>query len=336
MALLIASILIALARGPRLKDSLGLAFSFNVKLMTLLLVPAMLKPRHVRWLLGASALSILLFLPYFAFFPADLLYFLRYAFGPATAYFYQGGNLGTYPLIEDLVFLFTYRAQAVTAAQIGWTGAVLVVTCLVHLRARRADSVDLVSLWMCTYFLAFKFIWEHHLVMLLPVLAVEYLRNDRRVVTLLWAILAAPTLFFLFDVSLGPGYTEVQFYWTGATSALYHASKVLPLLVFYVVVAARLLDRSVGLKTVAMSLATACLVGGMIFLAQPTSAKDHCALALLSVRRHDIEAARRHFDLCVGAQRPWREGFFLYAEFLERLGRSGAARTMRQRGDALY
>lgn len=334
MALLIAWMVRAAERGPRGRDSLGLALSFNVKLNTLLLVPALFGPGNRRWLLGSGALAALIFLPYFAFFPGDLGFFLDYAFGPPTGYFYQGGNLGTYPLIQELVYLFTYGAPAVTAAQLGWTAAVLAITGLVHLGARRASSVDLVSLWMCAYFLAFKFIWEHHLVMLLPVLAVEYARNERRTVALLWAMLAAPTLFFLIDVDLGPGYTEVQPFWTAPTSIAYHASKVLPLLALFAVVAARLRGGCVAPRTVAASLAGVCLAGGLFLLVRPYSAKDHCALALVRARENDLAAAQRRLDLCVASPRPWRDGFFLYAELLDRLGRPAEADEMRARGHA--
>ena len=331
MAVLLALVLVALLRGPHRRSALALALSFNVKLNTALLLPAMLRRAHLRWLLGACAIAVLLFLPYFAFFPDDLGYFLHYAFAPATSYFYQAGNLGTYPLIQEAVFLFSYSAGVVSTTQMGWTGAVLLVTCLVHWRARRADSVDLSSLWMCTYFLAFKFIWEHHLVMLLPVLAVEYLRNHRRLVAVLWILLAMPTVFVLLDVDLGPGYTEVQPYWTGATSGVYHASKVVPLVGLYGAVAARLLGWRSRPVALAAALTSLCLVGGLLFALHPATSKDECARAMRSLRARDVPAARRHLDAAVADARPWSGSYFLYSELLDRLGDHEKARVMRQR-----
>lgn len=334
MAVLLAAVLLALQRGPRRHDMLALALSFNVKLNTALLLPAMLRRAHLRWLLGACAIAVLLFLPYFAFFPDDLRYFLHYAFGPATSYFYQAGNLGTYPLIEEVVFLFSYSERAVATTQMGWTGVALLVTCLVHWRARRADAVDLASLWMCTYFLAFKFIWEHHLVMLLPILAVEYVRNHRRLIGVLWILLALPTVFVLLDVDLGPGYTEVQPYWTGATSALYHASKVVPLLALYYAVAARLLARRPRPAVIATTLASLCLMGGLLFTLHPAVSKDECSRAMRSLRASDVPQARRHLDASIAAARPWSTSFFLYSELLDRLGDREGAREMRERQPA--
>ena len=334
MAVLLALVLVGLMRGPRQRDALALAVSFNVKLNTVLLLPAMLRRAHLRWLIRACALAVLLFLPYFAFFPGDLGYFLRYAFAPANSYFYQAGNLGTYPLIEELVFLFSYGGQAVTATQTGWTAAVLLVTSLVHWRARRVDPIDLASLWMCTYFLAFKFIWEHHLVMLLPILAVEYLRNHRRLVTALWILLALPTAFILLDVDLGPGYTEVQPYWTGAASALYHASKVVPLVALYWAVAARLLAWRPRPAALAAALASLCLMGGLLFALHPATSKDECTRALRSLRARDIPSARLHLDASVAAVRTWPDSVFLYSELLDRLGDREGARMMRQRHPA--
>ncbi len=286
----------------------------------------MLGRAHLRWLIRACALAVLLFLPYFAFFPGDLGYFLRYAFAPQTRTFTRREILAPIHSSRSLVFLFSYSRQAVTATQTGWTAAVLLVTSLVHWRARRADPIDLASLWMCTYFLAFKFIWEHHLVMLLPILAVEYLRNHRRLITALW-ILRAAHVVHPARRRFGTGYTEVQPCWTGHERS-YHASKVVPLVALYWAVAARLLAWRPRPGALAAALAWLCLVGGLLFTLHPATSKDECTRALRSLRARDIPSARLHLDASVAAVRTWPDSVFLYSELLDRLGDREGARMM--------
>jgi hypothetical protein len=331
MALLVTLVLLSLARGPRPRDGVVLALSLNVKLNTLLLAPAFLRREHLRWLATAAGLSALLFAPYFAFFPDDLAFFVRYALGPPTTYFYQAGNVGSYPLLQEAVYAFTYRFATVARVQQLWTLGVLLAAGAVHLRARGRDPLDLAALWLATYFLAFKFVWEHHLVMALPLLALEYKRGERGTVALLWTLLAVPTVFVLVDHDLGPGYKEIQLFWTARTSALYHACKLVPLAALWVVVAARLLGRRVRPPHAALGMAVAWALGALFFVTRPASSKDECALALEAAIGRDVVAARDHFERAIAHPRPWRDAFVRYGDMLAGLGDEEGAKAMRAR-----
>ena len=332
-ALLVTLLVLTLERTPRVRDAWMLAVTLNVKLNTALLIPALVRRKHLAWLAAAGALAALLFVPYFVLFPADVGAFLSVF--KSQGQLYQAGNLGSYPLLQDIVYGVTYDGGTVMRVQVAFTGLVLVTTMAVHFRARAAAPIDLVALWLATFFLAFKFVWEHHLVMALPLLALEYRRGDRRTVALLWALLALPTTFALIDFDLGPGYTEVQPFWTTQASALYHSCKVVPLLVLYGVVAARLLGRTPRPREAVAALALAWGLGAAYFTTRPLTTKDECALGLQSILRNDLDSARAHFERSTGGAHPWRDGFVRYADMLAGLGDAEGAARLRKRAAEL-
>ncbi len=244
---------------------------------------------------------------------------------PSKLYFYQAGNLGTYPLIEELVFLFSYSRQAVTATQTGWTAAVLLVTSLVHWRARRADPIDLASLWMCTYFLAFKFIWEHHLVMLLPILAVEYLRTHRRLITEHCGSCSRCPRRSSCSTSISDRATPR----CSPTGPVPRALSTTPARSCRSSRSTgrwqRVCSRGVRARRLSPRLWPRSAWWAGCFLAAPATSKDECARALRSLRAGDIPSARLHLDASVAAVRTWPDSVFLYSELLDRLGdREGA------------
>gem|GEM_PF-329730 len=98
------------------------------------------------------------------------------------------------------------------------------------LRARAGDGesrmLRLYAGCSAAYLLAYKDVWEHHYVLLLPPLVLLALRREN---PWLWLppflISALPGLFALYDVP-GIGYNEdPQVYWRSATSLLHHGGK---------------------------------------------------------------------------------------------------------------
>jgi hypothetical protein len=57
------------------------------------------------------------------------------------------------------------------------------------------QTSDFLSLWLVAFLLISPQIWEHHYVMLLPVLVVACWQRPGRLVFLIWLLLAAPTPF---------------------------------------------------------------------------------------------------------------------------------------------
>ena len=88
------------------------------------------------------------------------------------------------------------------------------------------DYLVSLSLFACSFYLAFSGIWEHHYTFLLPFLVILWIREDNRYKWLLiFLLLAIPTPFYLLD-SLN--------LWNFPFSLLYKCSKCIPTLLFFV------------------------------------------------------------------------------------------------------
>ena len=106
----------------------------------------------------------------------------------------------------------------------------------------KALPLELLCLWLTTYFLVYKDVWEHHLVFLLPVLCGLYLHTRQRPLLWIWLLLALPTPYIFFDVSPGVhGNIDPERTWGILTGLAYRASVVGPVAVLWVWLARRLL-----------------------------------------------------------------------------------------------
>ena len=79
--------------------------------------------------------------------------------------------------------------------------------------------------------------------MLLPALTLLWLKGDfpRWPVLLAWFFVAVPSLLWLFD---RPGPQDPEWFWPYWQSALYHSSKVVPVLILWAVVVRWILARA--------------------------------------------------------------------------------------------
>ena len=214
---------------------------------TALFLPLML--RLGRWrALGLLALSLLVTAgPYFALVPHSLDAFLGNLRGEAP--WFQFGNLG----FRQLVFDAMWSAGDVLGVEIpgslyaGVQTAVVVLFLLVPLALtildRRPDVVTHLSLWMSTYYLVYHHVWEHHYVMILPVLVILAMRDRSPWLWAIYALLALPTPFRLIDpqgrvaVLDAMRWTPIRPLWK---DLVYHASKAVPVLALYCALAWRI------------------------------------------------------------------------------------------------
>ncbi len=320
MAMLIAMVMYGFLKNRSLLLFGALSVSLNIKLMTVLLIPVYLSKKNWKKLLLTLLLSLCLFLPYFIFFKADLIFFIKYVFGFPVDYFYQAGNLGIYPLLRDLVSFFTYNKDVILSVQSLWIISVTALSIFVHIYSKERDPLDLVVLWVCTFFVAFKFVWEHHFVMLIPVLALEYSRNNKRSIGFLWLLFALPTIFYFFNIDLGGGYTEVQSYWNDSTSFLYHSSKILPMLVLYSLVVLRILGRkSTFSKTLGLCFLLFFL-SVQVYFFKPISARDYHVSARLYLRDGKEGNAKKCFEQSIRKNPYYIDGYVDYIRFLYKSG----------------
>jgi hypothetical protein len=252
-ALVFVMLLRALRRG-KLAVGFDLAWIGSVlwKQNTALLMPLMVRLRRWRALVLLALLLTLTAAPYFALVPGSLDAFARNFRSEAP--WFQLGNLGFRQLVFDAqwslgdVLGIEWPARTYEVAQ--WAVLVLVLGVGLALLSldHRPKVVLHLCLWMTAYFLIYHHVWEHHYVMLLPVLVALMMRDPTsdpglrgpRQGLLLWmlyALLALPTPYYGIDpqgqvaVLDAMRWTPIRPLWQ---DLWYHASKALPALALYV------------------------------------------------------------------------------------------------------
>ena len=207
---------------------------------TALFAPLMLRLKRWRDLAGAALLVALTSLPYFALYPGALDTFLRNFRGEPP--WFQLGNLGLRQLVFDTLWslgdvLGVELPQAAHAgAQWAIVALFLALPLALLLLDRRPDVTLHLCLWMTAYFLVYHHVWEHHYVMLLPVLVALAMRQESILLWALYLLLALPTPFYLIDphgqvaVLDAMRWTPIRPLWQ---DLLYHASKAVPALALY-------------------------------------------------------------------------------------------------------
>jgi hypothetical protein len=233
-----------------LRDKLGLGFdlawigSVLWKQNTALFLP--LWVRLGRWrALALLGLSILVTAgPYFALVPGSLTTFLG-NFKSEPPWF-QLGNLGFRQLVFDTMWsagdvleiavpgwLYVAAQRVVVVFFVALSVALLVLD-------RRPDVVSHICLWFSAYFLIYHHVWEHHYVMVLPVLVALALRRESWWLWIVYVLLALPTPFYAIDpqgqvaVLDAMRWTPIRPLWQ---DLWYHAAKPLPVLVLYIALA---------------------------------------------------------------------------------------------------
>ena len=214
---------------------------------TALLGPTM--ARMGRWRVLGILLALLLLTagPYFVLVPGSLAAFARnFASDPP---WFQLGNLGFRQFVFDAMWSCgDVLAIEIPAAAYRWAqsavfvialGVPLALTALDH----QPDVLSQLALWMSAYFVAYHHVWEHHYVMILPVLVALTIRQESPWTWAVYLLLALPTPFYLIDpqgqvaVLDAMRWTPIRPLWQDLA---YHAAKALPVLLLYVVLVLRL------------------------------------------------------------------------------------------------
>ena len=113
--------------------------------------------------------------------------------------------------------------------------AAIIAMCIHALiKPEKGKFADLLALWLTAYFLIYTDIWEHHYLMLLPILVLQYSRKHWPLILICYLFIAIPTTFALFGdipVIYLPGTEGAPAFWK---VLLHHATKPLATLVFFV------------------------------------------------------------------------------------------------------
>jgi hypothetical protein len=236
-----------------LRETWGLLFDLSWiggvlwKQNTALFLPTMV--RLGRW--RAIGLLVLLLLlttgPYFVLVPRSLDAFLG-NFHSEPPWF-QFGNMGFRQLVFDAMWSagdalgVEIPGSLYTAAQTAVVVMCMCVPLALTVLDRQPDVVSHLCLWMSTYYLLYHHVWEHHYVMILPVLVILSMRDESPGLWLIYILLALPTPFHLIDpqgqvaVLDAMRWTPIRPLWQ---DLVYHASKAIPTLVLYGLLAWRI------------------------------------------------------------------------------------------------
>ena len=212
-----------------------------VKPNALILAPALLRLRAWRVLVLGLVAGLLTSLPYFFLHPDSLTAFFAANIhgSPVQGALTHAGNIGLQGGLVSVVAQLAGRplAELTTLADLPFAGraviycsqaAILVAALVATYRGR--DTLPLLALWMCTFFLVYKDVWEHHYVFLQPVLVGLYAHSESPKLLWIFAFIALPTPFVLFDIEPGVyGPIDPERTWGPAVSIAYRSTKLIPL-----------------------------------------------------------------------------------------------------------
>lgn len=242
-ASLIFWLIVGLDKGKSRWTGLFWAAALLVKPNALILAPGLLRLRAFRILALGLLISLLSSIPYFMLHPDSFSAFIHSNTqgGHVKGALTHAGNLGLQGGLVSLIAKLSERplAELTTLNDLPLGGRVVIyfaqiiilaAALIATVRSTSSQSTQLLSLWICTFFLIYKDVWEHHYVFLLPIMVALYAQSY--VPKLLWvfALIALPTPFILFDVEPGVyGAIDPEREWGIGISLLYRSSKLLPL-----------------------------------------------------------------------------------------------------------
>ncbi len=246
-------LILALAdKRPRTHAALWAA-AILVKPNMLILLPALARLRHFRAIALALIGATLVSLPYFLLHPTAVRTFLEVNLraGHFKGALTHAGNLGLWGslvstgaklsgvALSELSSLADLPLWASLPAY-GVPALVILAAFYTTFTSRSADPALHLGLWMTTYFLVYKDVWEHHYVFLLPILIALYARSQSVHLLWLYAALAIPTPFVFFDTQAGIyGPIDPERIWPISTSLVYRSSKLIPTALLWLWIAAR-------------------------------------------------------------------------------------------------
>ncbi|MBN1591812.1 MAG: DUF2029 domain-containing protein [Candidatus Coatesbacteria bacterium] len=199
--------------------------SVALKLLTLIVAPILVRFKRYKAIIIAIAIVLLASAPYFAFRPNDIDFFAFLVKSRTVAPY--GGDLSH---SEVSFYLFGRETGEIVSKIFMW--AVIMLSMALTFLPKKIRFVDGLSLWMCTYFLAYIRVWEHHYVMMVPVLILLYFSTKSKFPLAMFVWLALPTPFFLFGGS-----------WSLGESLLHHLFKLVPVALLYIFTAKTIIKR---------------------------------------------------------------------------------------------
>lgn len=226
--------------------------SLLLKSNSALLAPVLLRERRFRLLALAGIAALAASLPYFLTVPGSWDAFFWNVREPLAAPAISG-NQGLPAAVAAAILKLGgfwradappdwHRLDAVIRVPLLALTVLAVSTSLLATLRARADQIGLLfGLWILTYFLIYKHVWEHHYVMALPALLLLYRENfSPKIFRPAFAVIALPSLFYFIDQPSGR--IDPELVWTPAQSLLFHLPKVVAILILYLAVLRKLVS----------------------------------------------------------------------------------------------
>jgi hypothetical protein len=234
MSALVFAYALASARGRRAASDAWWIASVLLKHLTILFVPIFVRTRRLKPVIVAGALLVATTVPYLILRPVGVGAFTHDNFSLNLNP--MAGNFGVLALLMVLKMHF-FPAASEAFAQIGplrltvtrllvaVTMGLPVLTALwITFKRKPFDFLESLAAWSLVYFFIFREVWEYHYVLLLPVFVLLYARTRARVLWVIYAWTALPTLFIFYDVPA----REPQAEWSTFVHVLNHSFKVVP------------------------------------------------------------------------------------------------------------
>jgi hypothetical protein len=218
--------------------------SLLIKTNSLILLPVAFQTGWFKQALKGMALAAALNLPYFLLTPGSWdTWSSNFDFAVSGQIADpHAGNLG----LSSVQALLKGNAGQSVWAEIGrslaalpWGLGIVAASLAVTALSGKRQVIPLIALWTCAYFLIHDEVWEHHYVMLLPVLVllVMFEPKLRPATVLVYALIALPTPYAAFQTMPAPEprvwFFDPQPYWSDIEIYVYHLSKVLPVLALW-------------------------------------------------------------------------------------------------------
>ncbi len=202
-----------LIRGRKVGASVCWILSVLLKSYTLLMAPLFYRLKRRVDILICVGLVAATSIPYFLVFPEGFEKFYEYGLkgrvGAGTAQLYmgsQGVQMGLQALanllrLQSVQFsLFSVQLSVAKLLIILFSLSILAFLVIITFR-RDYDVLSLYCLWALTFFLLYRDLWEHHYVMLIPVL-VLMISTERLPIWMgvtVFVLIGTPTLYRLFS-----------------------------------------------------------------------------------------------------------------------------------------
>lgn len=191
----------------------------------------------------AAALVILICLPYYLLHPADLERFAVLNFRPMPAHV-LGGAYSLASLVRALgwhlpqalagrrLVLGSADVYVGNVPMLAVNAAAILLSLWATWRMRGGAVAEIMALWVLTFFLIYKDVWEYHYVMLLPVVWLLAVRGDWRWPVACGCLLALPTPFALYRGTWGGHTLET---WPLGLLICHFGAKLAPIIALYAV-----------------------------------------------------------------------------------------------------